>query len=214
MTHHRVNVALLALVITPMLCLAQQRSGGSASNCQTAAAAPMDRANMDHAAHLAALRDCGGGPVPTSPGQAAFGAISEVVSILKADPATDWTKVNIEALRQHLIDMDDVTMHSAAKQRNIAGGMEVDVTGTGPTITAIRRMTGNHAAMLEQGDEYHASAKQIPNGVRLTVTAKQADDAAAVARIRGLGFAGIMTEGDHHARHHLAIARGELVHSR
>jgi hypothetical protein len=26
--------------------------------------------------------------------------------------------------------------------------------------------------------------------------------------IRGLGFAGIMVEGDHHAEHHLAMARG------
>ena len=41
--------------------------------------------------------------------------------MLKADPTTDWSKVNVEALRQHLIDMDDVVMHSAVKQRNIAG---------------------------------------------------------------------------------------------
>ena len=41
--------------------------------------------------------------------------------ILEADPTTDWSKVNIGALREHLIDMDEVTMRApratAARQR-------------------------------------------------------------------------------------------------
>jgi len=41
------------------------------------------------------------------PGQDAFGAIQEIVQILDADPKTDWSKVDLEALRQHLIDMDE-----------------------------------------------------------------------------------------------------------
>jgi hypothetical protein len=188
MTHYWTAVATIALITAPAICLAQQPTHA-----------------MVHDASAA---------VPTSPGQAAFGAIAEVVRMLKADPNTDWSKVNVEALRQHLIDMDEVVMHSDVKQRNIAGGIEVDVTGAGRTVAAIRRMTVNHSAMLEQSDDYHASAKHIPNGARLMVTAKNADDASSVARIRGLGFAGIMTEGDHHAPHHLAIARGEMVHDR
>ena len=40
------------------------------------------------------------------PGQAAFGAMAEVVRTLEGDPATDWSKVDIERLRQHLIDMN------------------------------------------------------------------------------------------------------------
>ena len=152
--------------------------------------------------------------VPTSSGQAAFGAISEVVRILKADPKTDWSKVNLEALRQHLIDMDRVTMTSVVKQRNVAGGIEIDVTGTGPTVGAIRRMAVNHTQMLSHGGEYEGSASEIPNGARLVVRAKSASDSAAVARVRGLGFVGILTEGDHHAPHHLMLARGENVHGR
>lgn len=147
-----------------------------------------------------------------SPGQAAFGAISEVVRMLKADPKTDWSKVNVEALRQHLIDMDEVTLRSSAVQRTVPGGIEVDVTGSGRTTDAIRRMTLNHSAMLANDADYSASAKEIAGGARLTVIAKNAGDANIVARIRGLGFAGIMTEGDHHAAHHAAIARGEMVH--
>src|SRR5262249_59069954 len=52
-------------------------------------------------------------------GQAAFSTIGEVVAILKADSSTDWSKVDLDALREHLIDMDDVVMHaSVAKRRS------------------------------------------------------------------------------------------------
>ena len=40
---------------------------------------------------------------PTRPGQDAFAAIQAIVQILDADPQTDWSKVDLEALRQHLI---------------------------------------------------------------------------------------------------------------
>ena len=50
------------------------------------------------------------GAVATQPGQGAFAAIQEIVEILAADPKTDWSKVNIDALRQHLIDMNNVTL--------------------------------------------------------------------------------------------------------
>ncbi|MGA7666054.1 MAG: hypothetical protein WBW13_14615, partial [Pseudolabrys sp.] len=45
---------------------------------------------------------------PTLPGQDAFGTIQEIVQTLQSDPKTDWSKVNIDALRQHLIDMNEV----------------------------------------------------------------------------------------------------------
>src|SRR5215475_4151224 len=53
----------------------------------------------------------------TMPGQDAFGAIQEIVEILQSDPKTDWSKVNIDGLRQHLIDMNEVTLHAAATPR-------------------------------------------------------------------------------------------------
>ena len=148
--------------------------------------------------------------LPTSSGQAAFATISEVVRMLEADSTTDWSKVNIEALRQHLIDMDQVTMHSVVRQRNVEGGIEAEVTGTGATAGAIKRMLTMHTVMLDQSPDYHATSADISGGVRFRVTARGEDSARVVARIRGLGFAGLLTEGDHHARHHMAIARGEM----
>lgn len=205
-----VSAAAIALVAGPPTLIAQTPAAPRSSS-------PVDRprpndstvdhANMDHAAHRAA-RPTGDATLPVLPGQAAYGAIGEVVRLLKADPATDWSRVNVEALRQHLIDMDEVTMRATVTQRNVPGGLELEATGSGRTAAAIRRMAVSHAKMLDQSTEYHATAQETPGGVRLTVTARNTADARAVAQIRGLGFAGLMTEGDHHAAHHMALARG------
>ena len=66
---------------------------------------------------------------PVSSGQDAFGAIQEIVARLEADPATDWSKVNLEALRQHLIDMNEVTLRADAAATPVAGGLSVAITG-------------------------------------------------------------------------------------
>lgn len=78
----------------------------------TALVLAQDRPHMDHT-HLHG----GEGLVPIMPGQDAFGTIQEIVRMLEADPATDWSKVNIGALREHLIDMDEVTMRARASER-------------------------------------------------------------------------------------------------
>ncbi len=149
------------------------------------------------------------GTMPTLAGQDAFGAIAEVVRIIEADPATDWSKVDVERLRQHLIDMNEVVLRSAVRPAPVPGGLAMEITGTGRTEQAIRAMVVAHAVELDRMPEWSARSEAIPGGVRLTVIAKRADDAALVARIRGLGFAGLLTEGPHHQPHHLAIAKGQ-----
>lgn len=146
--------------------------------------------------------------LPKAPGQAAYGALSEVVRLLEADSTTDWSKVNFEALRMHLVDMDEVTLRSRAVSRVVPGGLQIEVTGTGATVAAIQRMVMSHSHALDELPEYTAAARLIPAGVLLTVTAEDPADSARVVRIRGLGFAGLLASGDHHARHHLALARG------
>jgi len=76
-----------------------------------------------------------GSAVATQPGQAAFAAIQEIVEILLADPKTDWSKVNIDALRQHLIDMNNMTLAANVKNEAVDGGMRFEVTGEGPVRT-------------------------------------------------------------------------------
>ena len=148
---------------------------------------------------------------PTLPGQDAFGAIQEIVHLLEADPATDWSRVNLERLRQHLIDMNDVTLRSEVKATAVPGGLTMEITGTGRTDRAIRRMVVPHSVELNGMPEWSATTEQIPGGLRLTVVAKNPADAKTVARIRGLGFIGLLVQGSHHQPHHLAMARGEAI---
>jgi hypothetical protein len=145
---------------------------------------------------------------PSEAGQDAFAAIAEIVAILEADPRTDWSTVNIEALRQHLIDMNDVVLRATARETRVPGGLRLDVTGAGRTIAAIRRMIPSHAAVLDQMPQWSAAAERIPGGTRLTVLSTEPGDIYEVAHIRGLGFAGLLATGAHHQQHHLAIARG------
>lgn len=149
------------------------------------------------------------GVTPTMPGQDAFGAIQEIVTILEADPKTDWSKVNLEALRQHLIDMSEVTLKADAVEKPIDGGLEIAVTGKGRTLAAIQRMVPDHAQEINGLDGWSTKTEALANGVRLTVTSS---DPKQVRRIRGLGFIGILVSGTHHQPHHLAMAKGEFVH--
>jgi hypothetical protein len=147
--------------------------------------------------------------IPTMPGQDAFGAVQEIVRMLEADPGTDWSKINLEALRQHLIDMGDVTLKADAAATAIDGGLQIAVTGEGRTIAAIQRMLPAHARELNQINGWNAKTELLPNGVVLTVTSS---DAKEIAHIRGLGFIGLLASGAHHQPHHLAMARGEFAH--
>ena len=174
---------------------------------QTAPApsAPMHRGSMPHdpAHQMHHMHHAG------QSGQDAFGAIAEVVRILDADPSVDWSKVDLERLRQHLIDMNEVVLHAQVKQTPVPGGLVMDITGSGRTDQAIRAMVVPHALEVDRMASLTAKAETIPGGVRLTVTVKGSDDAKAVARVRGLGFIGLLTLGAHHGPHHLAMAKGE-----
>ena len=145
---------------------------------------------------------------PTMPGQDAFGAIQEIVQILDSDPKTDWSKVNIEALRQHLIDMNEVTMQAAAVQRDIDNGIEIMVTGEGRTADAIKRMVPAHVSEL-RGIGWNAKSEELSNGVKLTVMASEAQP---LTKLKALGFMGIMVQGSHHQPHHLMMALGQFAH--
>jgi hypothetical protein len=146
---------------------------------------------------------------PREPGQAAFAAVAEIVARLEAEPTTDWSRVDLAALREHLVDMDEVMLRAVARVEPLPGGIAVDVTGDGRTRDAIRRMVPTHAAELDRMTGWDVRAESSPEGVRLVVTR---DDPASASRIRGLGFFGLMATGGHHQAHHLAIARGEQPH--
>lgn len=158
-------------------------------------------------------------PAPASPsaapageaGQAAFASLQAVVAALEADATTDWSRVNVGALREHLLDMDDVALRARVSTVQVEGGFEAVATGEGRTVGALQRMVAEHAHMgLTSEPEWSASASVRSEGVVLRVTSSAP---AEVARLRGLGFFGVMATGAHHEAHHEALARGETMHA-
>jgi len=144
--------------------------------------------------------------IPIEAGQAAFATIQEIVAILRADPKTDWSKVNIDALRAHLVDMNAVTLFAQVQTKLQPKGVVFTVTGSGATKASIQRMVVAHASIMKDANEWEFSAMTTPQGANLTVAAKD------LSIVRGLGFFGIMADGMHHQTHHLQLARGSDPH--
>ena len=145
---------------------------------------------------------------PTQVGQGAFAAIQEIVGILEADPKTDWSKVDVEALRQHLIDMNNVTLAAIVKSEPVDGGIRFTATGADNVRDSIRRMVMAHAATMDGVGDWRFVAAEIDGGATLVVRAPAAD----MPKLRALGFIGVLTRGMHHQEHHLMLARGENPH--
>jgi hypothetical protein len=82
---HYLGLALLLMITT------------AAALAASAMVRAEDKSHMDHGQHMHGSDAV----APTHPGQEAFGTIQEIVRILQADPKTDWSKVNIGALREH-----------------------------------------------------------------------------------------------------------------
>jgi hypothetical protein len=116
--------------------------------------------------------------------------------------------VDIAALREHLIDMNEVTLHAAAVEKKLADGVDIAVTGDGRTLAAIRRMVPAQARQLNGMNSWSSTTEPLPDGVRLVVTTT---DPRQVAKLHGLGLMGLMAQGSHHQPHHLMMAKGEMV---
>lgn len=127
-----------------------------------------------------------------------------------SDPETDWTQVDLEALRRNLIDMNLVTLSSAVTSTDLSLGARFSVTGESPEVIAsIHRMTQAHVATMDGTSGWTMTVDTSARGATVEVTGATTADADM---IQGLGFAGILTSGTHHPAHHLAIASGTAPH--
>ena len=165
---------------------------------------------MEHAAQPSASPVVTNKAVLTEPGQGAFASLSEVVRVLEADPDTDWSKVDLAGLRDHLVDMDRLVSEAVVASEELPNGLRMVVTGDARTIGALQRMVPAHATELAKDDRWTVAVERSDEGAVLTVTS---DDPAVVERIKGLGFFGLMASQDHHREHHMMMARGVAVHA-
>lgn len=145
--------------------------------------------------------------LPTEGGQAGFSAIAEIVALLSDDPTTDWSSVNIDALHEHLLDMDLLTTATTVQTEQLESGARFTVYADGRAKEAVQRMVTAHAWFLAQATGWITQVEVTNDSATLTVTA---ETEAHVTKIQALGFYGVMATDSHHQEHHLAIAKGYL----
>lgn len=160
-----------------------------------------------HAAHV--MADTGASGAPTEPGDGSFAAIIEIVAMLSADSDTDWTRVDIDGLREHLVDMNQLVIGASVHSEPLPNGLEMRIDTSGRAGEAASRMVPAHAPFLAAETGWESEVASEGDEIVWTVTTA---DAGAVARIQALGFFGLMATGDHHRMHHMAMARGEAAH--
>ncbi len=115
---------------------------------------------QDHSSHVHRMEPKSG---VFEPGQSAFGAIQEIVDALQSDPETDWSRVDIDALRSHLVDMDNVIMRAQVATLTIARGAEFLVTSSDPSVRAsIQAMVTAHAATMNGSGGLEQVASLLP----------------------------------------------------
>ncbi|MCJ8322407.1 MAG: hypothetical protein HRU29_10930 [Rhizobiales bacterium] len=145
--------------------------------------------------------------LPTEAGQDAFAVISEIVELLQNDPNTDWSKVNINSLREHLVDMSNLTLGAIVEQKIEGVTAIYIVTGRGGVLRAIQAMVPRHALELDKIPNWEVATETIKDGVILKITSTNEIE---LVKINALGFFGLMATGAHHQPHHFGMATGNI----
>jgi len=175
------------------------------------ASAHMHHANMNHAAMMG-RNTAPTQVVLTESGTDPFATLQEVITALEANPDTSWEKVNIEALRLHLVEMQDMTINVDVKQQHIDNGFQAVVTPTtNRAVKSLTRVLSGHPMQMKAETGWDMQVQNNDGVFTLTVTTDNAKD---IAKIRGLGYIGVMAYGNHHQPHHWAIASGDNPHVR
>lgn len=142
-------------------------------------------------------------------GQSQFAAIAEIVELLRGNPETDWARVDIDALRTHLVDMDNVTTKAKVETTVTDLTVRFAVTGGASVAPSIQRMVMAHSPMLQKATGWSVAAEEGADGATMRV---QLTSMGEVREVAGLGFFGMMTIGAHHQQHHQMIAMGHSPH--
>ena len=145
--------------------------------------------------------------LPGEGGQSAFTAMSEIISMLERDPSTDWATVQIDVLREHLVDMHLLMLDTRVDTEILDDtSIRFRVSGQGRAVNAIHRMVPSHASAVRDSTGWFIDVARDPAGVTLMINPR---DEKAFTKLRALGFYGFMSIGAHHQAHHFQMAKGE-----
>ena len=136
------------------------------------ATAQMTHGQADHA----------GGASPKLPGDDTFGALAEIVEILRSDPGTDWSSVSITALRDHLLEMDAVASGPVPETTAIERGLAMTITLGSPAGDAAARMVPAHAPVLADETGWRSEVER--SGDDLIITLQDGADSIGAATVR------------------------------
>ena len=137
----------------------------------------------------------------------AFKVLAGLVARLEADPTTDWRRVDLEAVRRHLADLERVTLAAEVRAEELPGGVGLTVTGPDPaSVAAIRRLLPERAARLAEARRWKVATVTVPEGLRVEVRSL---DPREAGRIRALGLTGLLVVGPLDEAYLLGLARGE-----
>lgn len=145
--------------------------------------------------------------LPIEGGQSAFAALIEITALLEADDQTDWASVDLDGLRSHLLDMDQLMLSTQAVTEVIdSSTVRFTISGPKEAIPAIHRMVPAHARFIGQSRGWDIKPTLVDTGATVSISA---DSPTLVTRLKGLGFYGFMSLDSHHQAHHLQIAMGK-----
>jgi hypothetical protein len=149
----------------------------------------------------------------TEAGTDMFATIQEVVQKLSADPGTDWSKVNLEALRQHLRDMFEFSYNvDVISQQSIDQGVKILIKPvTAKAEYALNKVLRAHPMMLKMETGWDMQSSKSGGQYQIIVTTTKP---AEVEKIRGLGYIGLLAIGNHHQAHHWAMSKGQDPHQK
>lgn len=144
--------------------------------------------------------------LPQEGGQSTFAAIIEMVALLESDPNTDWSMVDIDALRLHLRDMNRVMLDSEVEKTRIdSQTIRFDIRGGNEAVMSIQRMVAAHARYVKQSRGWDYNLKHSSTGTILTLSSNAE---GVIDRLFALGFYGFMSLDSHHQQHHYMMAKG------
>lgn len=159
--------------------------------------------------HTEGMHEAGAGTL-TEAGTDVFATLQEAIVQLEANPDTDWEKVNVEALRSHLLEMVDMSVNVAVVETPLANGFQARVKPiTERAEDSLRKVLSAHPQQLEAETGWDMQVSDADGEFTITVTTANDQE---IARIKALGYIGVMARGDHHKPHHWAILSGNNPH--
>jgi len=149
----------------------------------------------------------------TQAGNDVFATIQEVIVRLNNNPDTDWAKVDIEALRQHLLDMNDMAVNvEVLKQKTLINGLRLAIQGTTARAEkTLVRVFKEHPIYLKRETGWNMKVERYGKQFIVTTTTEKPEQ---VQKIIALNYIGLMAYGKHHQVHHWGMSTGQNLHAK